>query len=107
MKYVVFTTKHHDGFCMFDTKQTDYRVTAPDCPSTPIPGPNVARAVFDAFRKEQFGIGVYFSKADWHHPDYWDPAAPARTRNPNYDTGRAPREVGPVRRFRLTARSRS
>ncbi len=90
MKYVVFTTKHHDGFCMFDTKQTEYRITAPDVPFHTDPRANVARAVFDAFRNEQFGIGVYFSKADWHHPDYWDPSAPARTRNPNYDTGMHP-----------------
>ncbi len=86
MRYVIFTTKHHDGFCMFDTKQTDYRVTAPDVPFHTDPRANVARAVFDAFRKEQFAIGVYFSKADWHHPDYWNASTPARTRNPNYDT---------------------
>jgi len=42
--------------------------------------------VFNAFRRENFGIGAYFSKADWHCPDYWDPSVPARTRNPNYDT---------------------
>ena len=86
MKYVVFTTKHHDGFSMFDTKLTDYRVTAPDVPFHASPRADVAREVFDAFRKEGFGISAYFSKADWHHPDYWDPATPARTRNPNYDT---------------------
>jgi alpha-L-fucosidase len=86
MRYVVFTTKHHDGFSMFDTKQTGYRVTAPDVPFHTDRRANVARAVFDAFRKRGFGISAYFSKADWHHPDYWDPAAPARTRNPNYDT---------------------
>jgi alpha-L-fucosidase len=86
MRYVVFTTKHHDGFSMFDTRQTDYRVTAPDVPFHTDRRANVARAVFDAFRKRGFGISAYFSKADWHHPDYWDPAAPARTRNPNYDT---------------------
>jgi alpha-L-fucosidase len=86
MKYVVFTTKHHDGFCMFDTKLTDFRVTAPDVSFHANPRANVTREVFDAFRKEQFGISAYFSKADWHNADYWDPAAPARTRNPNYDT---------------------
>ncbi|HEU4752800.1 MAG TPA: alpha-L-fucosidase [Armatimonadota bacterium] len=86
MRYVVFTTKHHDGFCMFDTRLTDYRVTGPDCPFSKNPRANVTREVFDAFRKRGFGIGAYFSKADWHHPDYWSPDAPARTRNPNYDT---------------------
>ena len=86
MKYVVFTTKHHDGFSMFDTRLTDYRVTSPDVPFHTNARSNVVREVFKAFRKQGFGIGAYFSKADWHNPDYWSPGAPARTRNPNYDT---------------------
>ncbi len=86
MKYFVFTTKHHDGFSMWDTKQTDYRITHPDTPFSTHPRADVVRQVFDAFRKEGFGLGAYFSKADWHHPDYWSPEAPAKTRNPNYDT---------------------
>ncbi len=85
MKYVVFTTKHHDGFCMFDTHLTDYRITAPDVPFHSNARANVVREVFQAFRKQKFGIGAYFSKADWHCPDYWDPSLPAHTRNPNYD----------------------
>lgn len=86
MKYVVFTTKHHDGFSMFDTKQSDYKVTAASVPFHTNPRSNVVREVFNAFRKQGFGIGAYFSKADWHNPDYWSPDAPAKTRNPNYDT---------------------
>ncbi|HXE42435.1 MAG TPA: alpha-L-fucosidase, partial [Candidatus Baltobacteraceae bacterium] len=64
MKYVVFTTKHHDGFCMFDTKLSDFRITAPDVPFHTNARSNVVREVFSAFRKEGFGIGAYFSKAD-------------------------------------------
>jgi len=86
MKYVVFTTKHHDGFCMFDTKLSDFRITAPDVPFHANAKSNVTREVFKAFRKEGFGIGAYFSKADWHSPYYWSPNWPAHTRNPNYDT---------------------
>ena len=86
MKYFVFTTKHHDGFSMFDTRQTDYRITHPDCPFAKDPRANVAKVLFDAFRAEGFGIGAYFSKSDWHHPGYWSPGAPAKDRNPNYDT---------------------
>ena len=48
MKYVIFTTKHHDGFCLFDTRQTDYRVTAPGVPFHANPGSNVVREVFNA-----------------------------------------------------------
>jgi alpha-L-fucosidase len=84
MKYVVFTTKHHDGFCLFDTRLTDYRITAPGVPFHDNPRSNVVRQVFDTFRGDGFAIGAYFSKADWHSPFYWSPDAPARTRNPNY-----------------------
>jgi alpha-L-fucosidase len=90
MKYVVFTTKHHDGFCMFDTQLTDYRITGPDVQFHTNPRANVTREVFDAFRKQGFAIGAYFSKADWHSTYYWDPSRPARTRNPNYDTHAEP-----------------
>ena len=90
MKYVVFTTKHHDGFSLFDTKLSHYRITALDVPFHSNVRSNVVREVFNAFRRENFGIGAYFSKADWHCPDYWDPSVPARTRNPNYDTRAQP-----------------
>lgn len=90
MKYVVFTTKHHDGFCMFDTKQTEYRTTDASCPFHTSPQADVTKAVFDAFRKAGFGIGAYYSKSDWHHPGYWDPDRPHTSRNPNYDTAKEP-----------------
>ncbi|TAN04865.1 MAG: alpha-L-fucosidase [Rhodanobacteraceae bacterium] len=90
MRYVVFTTKHHDGFCMFDTATTDYRITAPDVPFHTNPRANAAKAVFDAFRARDFGIGAYFSKADWHTPDYWSPEWATPTRNNNYDTRKYP-----------------
>ena len=86
MKYVAFTTKHHDGFSMFDTRQTDYRVTHPDCPFSSSPRANIVREVFDAFRAQDFAVSCYFSKSDWHHSGYWDPARPAPDRNPNFDT---------------------
>jgi alpha-L-fucosidase len=90
MKYVVFTTKHHDGFCMFDTRLTDFRITAPEVPFHTNARSNVVREVFKAFRKKGFVIGAYFSKADWHSPDYWSPDAPAPARNPNYNTQAQP-----------------
>jgi len=90
MRYFVFTTKHHDGFCMFDTQLTNYRITAPDCPFSKDPKSNVALELFNRFRSEGFGIGAYFSKADWNSPYYWSPDAPAKTRNPNYNTKENP-----------------
>ncbi len=64
MRYVVFTTKHHDGFNMFDTKYSDYKIS--NGPFRSNPKANVALHVFQAFRKQDFMIGAYFSKPDWH-----------------------------------------
>lgn len=74
MKYVVFTTKHHDGFCMFDSKYTDYKVT-----NAPI-GRDLTKELVDAFRAEGIRIGLYYSLIDWHHPDFTvkDPIHPER-----------------------------
>jgi alpha-L-fucosidase len=90
MKYVIFTTKHHDGFCMFDTKQIDYKITSPKTPFSSNPKSNVAKEVFDAFRKDGFMIGAYFSKPDWHCPYYWWPYFPPKDRNVNYDPAKHP-----------------
>jgi alpha-L-fucosidase len=64
-RYMVFTTKHHDGFAMFDTKLSDYSVTN----HAPF-GRDVTAEVVNAFRTRGFRIGLYFSIIDWHHPDY-------------------------------------
>jgi alpha-L-fucosidase len=85
MRYVVFTTKHHDGFCMFDTKLTDYRITSPKTPFSTNPKSNVAKEIFDAFRSEGMWTGAYFSKPDWHNENYWWPNFATPDRNVNYD----------------------
>jgi alpha-L-fucosidase len=90
MKYVVFTTKHHDGFCMFDTKQTDYKITSSKTPFSANPRANVTKEIFNAFRKENFMIGAYFSKPDWHTQYYWWPYFPPKDRNVNYDPAKYP-----------------
>ena len=64
MKYAVLTTKHHEGFCMFDSKYTDYK-----CTNTPA-GRDLVREYVDAFRAEGLHIGFYYSLIDWHHPDF-------------------------------------
>ncbi len=70
-RYLIFTTKHHDGFCLWDTKETDYKTTSPDCPYSSNQYADIVKSVFDAFRKKGLGIGAYFSKPDWHSPYYW------------------------------------
>ena len=83
MKYMIFTTKHHDGFCMFDTKYTDFSIAKGPFASNP--KRDVAKHVFDAFRKKDFMIGAYFSKPDWHHHGFWNPYYATPDRHPNYN----------------------
>jgi alpha-L-fucosidase len=64
MRYAVFTAKHHDGFCLFDSKLTDYKST-----NTPA-GRDLVREYLEAFRAEGLKVGLYFSIIDWHHPDF-------------------------------------
>ena len=64
MKYVVITTKHHEGFCLWDSALTDYK--APNTPARR----DLLRPLVDAFRGEGFKIGFYHSLIDWHHPDF-------------------------------------
>lgn len=88
MKYMVFTTKHHDGFCNFDTKLTDFKIT--DGPFASNPKANIAKEVFDAFREKDFMIGCYFSKPDWHTEWFWNPEYATATRHINYKKNRHP-----------------
>jgi alpha-L-fucosidase len=90
MKYVIFTTKHHDGFCMFDTKQTDYSITGPACPYHTDPKANVTKEIFNAFRNNGFWTGAYFSKPDWHCNDYWAEEWATPNRNVNYSIKKYP-----------------
>jgi alpha-L-fucosidase len=74
MKYLVFTTKHHDGFCEFDSKLTDYKITSPKSPYRK----DIVRMLSDACHRGGLDWGVYYSQPDWHHPDYRNGAAHAR-----------------------------
>lgn len=69
MKYVVFVTKHHDGFNNYDTQLSDYRITAPESPFSRHSQADLTRSVIEAFRAEGLAIGLYYSHIDWHHPD--------------------------------------
>ena len=81
MKYVIFTTKHHDGFCMFDSQYTDFSIAKG--PFAKNERKDAAKYVWDAFRDVNFMIGAYFSKPDWHCKDFWNPyyATPNRMQN--------------------------
>lgn len=75
MKYAVLTAKHHDGFCLFDSKLTAYKSTHTQAKR------DLVREFLDAFRAEGLKVGLYYSLLDWHHPDYpayGDPIHPMR-----------------------------
>ncbi|MCX6331092.1 MAG: alpha-L-fucosidase [Bacteroidetes bacterium] len=99
MKYVVFTTKHHDGFCMFDTKQTDYKITSVKSPFSKNAKANVTKEVFNAFRAQGFMTGAYFSKPDWNTPDYWWKYFPPKDRNVSYDPKKYPERWNAFKKF--------
>ncbi|KIO75157.1 alpha-L-fucosidase [Pedobacter lusitanus] len=64
MKYAVLTTKHHEGFCLFDTRFTDYKANNTQAKR------DLVKEYVDAFRAEGIKVGFYYSLLDWHHPDY-------------------------------------
>lgn len=63
MRYVVLTAKHHDGFCLFDSRLTDFSAPARAC------GRDLIREYVEAMRREGLRVGLYYSLMDWHHPD--------------------------------------
>lgn len=71
-EYMVFTTKHHDGFCMFDSSYTDYKIT-----NTPY-GKDIVKQLADACSKRDMRLGFYYSPPDMHHPDFRDTSKLAR-----------------------------
>lgn len=80
MKYVVLTAKHHDGFCLFDSKYTDFKSTNTKC------GRDLVAEYVEAVRAEGLKVGLYFSLLDWYHedfPHYGDKQHPMRN-NPAY-----------------------
>ena len=76
MKYAVLTTKHHEGFCNFDSKYTDYKITKTKF------GRDLVREFVDACRAEGLKVGFYYSLPDWHHEkfpvDHYHPLRPLK-----------------------------
>lgn len=85
IKYVGITTKHHDGFCMWDTDETDYKITSENSPFYNNPDADIVKRVFEESRKNGLGVLCYFSKPDWNIPYYWSPKFPIKHRGINYN----------------------
>ena len=103
MKYAVLTSRHHEGFSLFDTKFSDYKIT-----NTPF-GRDLVREFVDAFRAEGLKVGFYYSLLDWHHPDYTIDKMHPRRKNPeqfgaggenvDYSKENAGRDMAKYRQF--------
>lgn len=92
-KYLCFTTKHHDGFCLWDTKTTDYKTTGSEVPYRNNKNADITRVLFDTFRKRGMGISLYYSRADFACPYYWEEGYAMRdgtARVPSYDPKEKP-----------------
>ncbi len=95
MRYAVLTAKHHEGFCLFDSKYTGYKAT-----NTPA-GRDLVKEFVEAFRAEGLRVGFYYSLLDWHHPDYAvdrnHPQSPAS--DAEYDALNAGRDMDKYRQY--------
>lgn len=78
MQYFVITTKHHEGFCLWDSEYTDYKAT-----NTPY-GKDLLTPMVDAFRAQDMKVGFYHSLLDWHHPHYSADMHHPRREDPEY-----------------------
>lgn len=97
MKYMIFTTKHHDGFCMFDSHQTDFSIAHHAFRDDP--RHDVLQHVLQAFREKNFFIGTYFSKPDWHSQFYWWDVYGKKGRNVNYPINQHPERWAKFKQF--------
>ena len=79
MKYIILTSKHHDGFCLWNTRQTDFNVM-----NSPL-GRDVVKELSEACKKQGIAFGTYYSTTDWHHPDFPLTSPGGKTNRPVYD----------------------
>jgi len=93
MKYVVLTTKHHDGFCLWDSQLTDHTVM-----NTPY-RQDVVREFTDAVRAAGLKVGLYHSLLDWHHPDFFVDGMHPRRDDPDAATINKDRDTARYRHY--------
>lgn len=98
-RYMLFTTKHHDGFNMYDTAYSEYKVTQTPCPFAENPQADVFGAVAEAFREVGLSVGAYYSKPDWHSPLYWVPGERPKGRYASYDPHEFPERWAQYNQF--------
>ncbi|MCY4071881.1 MAG: alpha-L-fucosidase [Chloroflexi bacterium] len=93
MKYMVITSKHHEGFCLWDSQQTDYKAT-----NTPWEKDLLAEVV-EAFRSRGLKVGFYYSLIDWHHPDFTVDRIHSQRNHPDRDSLNRGRDMSKYRDY--------
>ena len=93
MRYAVITSKHHDGFCLWDTALTDYKA-----PATPA-GRDLLRPILEAFRAEGLRVGLYHSLIDWHHPEFPVDGLHSQCDDEEFKTREANRDMAKYRQY--------
>lgn len=97
MKYAVLTTKHHEGFCLFDSKYTDYKATNTAAKR------DLVKEFVEAFRAEGIKVGFYYSLIDWHHPDFtidtYHPQQPVKESDTAYARLNKGRDMAKYRQY--------
>ncbi len=93
MRYVVVTAKHHEGFCLWDSRLTDYKA-----PNTPA-GRDLLRPLVDACRAEGLRVGFYYSLIDWHHPDFPVDGLHPQRDDEEYKAANAGRDIARYREY--------
>lgn len=95
MKYVVMTTKHHEGFCLFDSQYTEYKATNTPC------GKDLIKELVNAFRAEGLRIGFYYSLIDWRHPEFPIDALHSMRNHPDAKKLNESRDMAQYREYML------
>jgi len=93
MKYAVITAKHHEGFCLWDSRHTDYKATNTPCRK------DLLREILDAFRREGVRTGLYYSLIDWHHPHFTVDALHPMRNHPDAAEWNKSRDMGLYRQY--------
>lgn len=93
--YFNITTKHHDGFCLWDSKTTDFKFNSAKSPFKR----DLLKELYTELQGENIPIWTYFSKPDWNHNDYWDQSLPIEDRTVNYDPTKKPEKWASYKEF--------
>lgn len=89
-RYMLFTAKHHDGFNMYDTNYSEYKITSPNSKFSENKKSDIFKGIVEAFRKQNISVGAYYSKPDWHSYNYWEKDSFPKGRYASYDPKEKP-----------------